>query len=150
MSDRPDPSLLTPPATPSLPSPPVVEHLLNRCSLLGRQMAQASQHGWSTAAMLPFSARTQTWQELFAMQQALLEQFQQLQQGWLHGWNSWFASFGQLKKANTMSKVLEQEFNLAGQCLLLLQGQATDLANLQENFEVNYGYWLGQQLDRRA
>lgn len=146
MSDRPNPALISPPAAqPPLAPPPAVEHLLKRHSLLSRQLAQATQHGWSTAALLPFATQPQTWQELLQLQQAVVQQLQQLQHGWINGWTAWLGEFGQLKRANTMSKLVEQEFNLVAQFVLLLQGQATDLTNLQENIEVNYGYWLSEQ-----
>lgn len=147
MSDRPNPALISPPAAPPAPPQPlVVEHLLKRHSLLSRQLAQATRHGWTTAALLPFATRPQTWQELLQLQQAVLQQVQQLHHGWIDGWSAWLGEFGQLKRANTMSKLVEQEFNLVAQFVLLLQGQATDWTNLQENIEVNYGYWLSEQV----
>lgn len=146
MSDRPNPALISPPAAqPPLAPPPAVEHLLKRHALLSRQLAQATQHGWSTAALLPFTTQPQTWQELLQLQQAVVQQVQQLQHGWIDGWTAWLGEFAQLKRANTMSKLVEQEFNLVAQFVLLLQGQATDWTNLQENIEVNYGYWLSEQ-----
>lgn len=135
-------------STSALPSIPVVAHLLQRHALLSRQLAQATKHSWATATLQPLTTPPQTWQELFELQQAVLQQLQQLQQGWFQGWTAWLDEFGQLKRANTMSKLVEQEFNLAAQWLLLLQGQATDLTNLQENIEINYGYWLSQQTSR--
>jgi len=147
MSDRINPALLAPQAAQSpLPPPPVVEHLLKRSSLLSRQLAQTAHNSWTTAALLPFAARPQTWQELFQLQQAVLQQVGQLHHGWTSGWTSWLGEFAQLKRVNTMSKLVEQEFNLVAQFVLLLQGQATDWTNLQENIEVNYGYWLHETL----
>lgn len=150
MSDRLDPALIAPPAAQTAeraapPTPPFIEHLLKRQSLLGRQLAQTASNGWSTAAQLPFATRPQTWQELLEMQQAVVQQVQQLHQGWMRGWTAWLGEFDQLKRVNTMSKLVEQEFNVAAQFLLLLQGQATDWTNLQENIQVNYGYWLSEQ-----
>lgn len=144
MSDRSNPALIS--ALAALPHPLVIEHALKRYSLLSRQLTHAASNGLATAALLPFATRPQTWHELFQLQQAVLQQWQQLQQGWLRGWGAWLQEFARLKRVNTMSKLVEQEFNLAGQFLLLLQGQATDWANLQENVEVNYGYWLHEQL----
>lgn len=147
MSDRSTPALPSPPAAPSaLPHLPVVEHLLKRYSLLSRQLTQNTHNGWTSAALLPFSTRPQTWQELFQLQQAVLQQVEQLHQGWLSGWTAWLGEFAQLKRVNTMSKLVEQEFNLAAQFVLLLQDQATDWTSLQENIEVNYGYWLSEKL----
>ena len=84
---------------------------------------QATHNSWNTAALLPFTTRLQTWQELWQMQQAVLQQTQQMQQGWMQGWTAWLGEFGQFKRANTMSKLVEQEFNLLAQLVLLLQGQ---------------------------
>lgn len=148
MSDRLTPAPTSPAATLSaLPAPPVVEHLLKRYSLLNRQLTQTTRNGWSSAALLPFASGPQTWLELLQLQQAVVQEMEQLHQGWISGWTAWLGEFGQLKRANTMSKLVEQEFNLLAQFVLLLQGQATDWTNLQENVEVNYGYWLAQQLN---
>lgn len=146
MSDRPHPTLISPPETQAaLPQPLFIDYLQKRNSLLSRHLAQTAFNGWTAAARLSFSTRPKTWQELLELQQAVAQQVQQLHQGWMQGWAGWLGEFDQLKRVNTMSKLVEQEFNLAAQCLLLLQGQATDWTNLLENVEVNYGYWLSEQ-----
>ena len=49
-----------------------------------------------------------------------------------------------------MSKLVEQEFNLVGQLVQLLSNQATNLATLQENVEVDYGYWVHEKIKARS
>lgn len=149
MSDLPNLAIFAqPPALAANAKPLVVEHALKGYTLLGRQVANAAQNGWASAALLPLVAGPETWQELLELQQAVIRQAHELQQGWLRGWGQWLEQFGQLRRVNTLSKLLEEEFNLVGQCLTLLQGQVTDVATLQESVEVNYGYWLRQQLDK--
>ncbi|MNL85673.1 hypothetical protein D3C87_2140700 [compost metagenome] len=45
-----------------------------------------------------------------------------------------------------MSKLVEQELDLLARFGLLLSNQWVDLVTLQENIEVNTGYWVAQTL----
>lgn len=146
MSDRPDPAVLLAPSTQSSKAhSALVEHALRRHSLLTRHLAKHAQHSMTTAAMLSQLTQPQTWQELCQIQEAIMQQTYQLQQNWISDWNAWLGEFAQIKQANTMSKLVEQEFNLVGQFVRLLQNQATDWVGLLENVEVNYGYWLSEK-----
>lgn len=46
-----------------------------------------------------------------------------------------------------MSEQLEQQYNITEQFTALLKSQASDLLDLQENVQVDYGYWVAQKLD---
>lgn len=125
-------------------SPGVMGHALKRHTLLSRSFLRAAANGMASAELLSFSARPQTWQELLALQQAVLAQLQQRQLEWMNGWFAWMRDYLTIREVNTLSKLAEQECNLAAQFVMLLQAQATDLIDLQENVEVNYGYWLSE------
>ena len=70
----------------------------------------------------------------------------QQQQDWLRGWAVWNQERASIKGANTVSKLVEQEFNLMAQIGQLLLNQTTNLVALQENVEVAYAYWLNEKL----
>ncbi|HSV48186.1 MAG TPA: hypothetical protein VLJ58_20515 [Ramlibacter sp.] len=115
--------------------------------LVGQSMARSAGNGAATAALLPMAAtRLDTWHDLMAIQRAVLQRLQQQQQGWLQGWAEWAQQLALLKRANTMSEHAEQQYNLMAQAGDLLKTQATDLLSLQENIEVDYGYWVAQKL----
>jgi hypothetical protein len=57
---------------------------------------------------------------------------------------------GGLKKANTMSKLMEQEYNLFAQLGSMLVGQATALMELLENIQISYGYLLTRKTQDEA
>jgi hypothetical protein len=118
-------------------------------TLVGESATRRATSGAATA-MLPLALRFESLPELVAMQASVLNRMQQLQQGWLHGWNLWLQEFGELKRANTMSEHVEQQFNLASSVGVLLKDQVSDLLNLQENVEVGYSYWLAQKLQPPA
>jgi hypothetical protein len=132
------------------PQPMVLEHVLQRFSLAERQFSRLGNSGAASLQLLALAGKPEVWNELLALQQAVLEQAQEIQSGWVAGWSAWFQSFGEVRRANTMSKLLEQEFNMLGQAFKLLQGQTTDLVNFQDNVEVNYAYWVSQQLRAHA
>ncbi|MDT8999573.1 hypothetical protein RQP53_09880 [Paucibacter sp. APW11] len=103
----------------------------------------ASVWSWNTQPL-------QTLDELNALQQASRQQSQQLLQQWAQSWASLLQHQRDLGEPNTMSKWTEEQFNLLGQMMELFSQQAADLANLDENISVNFGYWAQQKLDRQV
>ena len=57
--------------------------------------------------------------------------------------------YSQLRQSNTLSKYVEREYNLVAQWGALLSDQAAQMAGLMENIQVDYGYWLAQQQEKR-
>ena len=115
--------------------------------LLAQSFARSAANGAATAALLPLALRPAAGPELLELQFAVLQRLQQLQQDWWQGWTAWLDEFGQLRRANTLSEHLEQNYNLCEQFAALLKSQASDLTDLQENLEVDYGYWVAQQVE---
>ncbi|MEM5428826.1 hypothetical protein [Cupriavidus oxalaticus] len=122
-------------------------------------MLQTLTSGWAmrtagTGAkalnLAPFSMDTQLLAELLQFQSAIVQRLQAQQQEWLHGWATWLQERAQVKRANTVSKLVEQEFDLLARAVLLASNQMVDLMTLQENIEVNSGYWIGQMLAART
>jgi hypothetical protein len=115
-------------------------------ALLAESMARATQNAGASAAVLPLLVRPHTGAELLELQSAVLERLQQLQQAWWQGWTGWLDEFGQLRRADTLSEHLEQQYNLGAQFGALLQSQASDLVDLQDTVQVDYGYWVARKL----
>jgi hypothetical protein len=70
----------------------------------------------------------------------------QQQQDWLRGWAVWNQERASMNGANTISRLVEQEFNLVAQIGQLFLNQTTNLVALQENVEVAHAYWLNEKL----
>jgi hypothetical protein len=115
-------------------------------TLVGQSAARSAANSAATATVLTLASRADTWSELQSLQGAALQRLQLLQRGWLQGWTAWWQEFADLKRANTMSEHLEQQYNLAAQAGELIKDQIADVLNLQENVEVDYGYWVAQKL----
>ena len=88
------------------------------------------------------------WQDILAMQQAVLKRIDQLQVEWTNGCNEILEEYSQIKNANTLSKLLEREYNVVAQTSDLTASQITGWVGLIENFQVSYSWWLNQQQDR--
>lgn len=130
-----DPAL---PQAAQLPAP----HQRPRHGQLLGNLASRQQHNLGASlAMLPALAHTDTWLSLAKLQAASLQKLIAQQDNWLAQWQGWLHTACQLGQANTVSKLLEQEMNLALRAVQIIGQQAVDLATLQENLEVNYGYW---------
>lgn len=129
-------------ADPALPQAAALPaHAPRHGQLLGN-LASRHQHNLTASlAMLPALAHTDTWLSLAQLQAASLQKLIAQQDGWLAQWQGWLHSASQLGQANTVSKLLEQEMNLTLRAVQIVGQQAVDLASLQENLEVNYGYW---------
>lgn len=115
-------------------------------SPLSNQGARALHNAAATMALWPLMTQPLAWMDLLQMQQATLGQLSALQQKWGQDWGTLLRDCERLHRANTLSKLLEQQFNLLAQGLQLLGQQATDLADLEENVSVNYGHWASQRL----
>ncbi len=112
-------------------------------------LRNAQSRAWhnlqATWRLAPVSSAPATWMSLVALQQASAQKLLEQQNEWMNDWRDWWNTAQQLPRANTVSKLLEQEFDLALRMVQIYSNQAVNWANLQENFEVNYGHWAHQQ-----
>lgn len=101
------------------------------------------QAAWS---LVPFCATPSSWMSLAPLQQASAQKLLEQQKAWLSDWQDWWNTAQQLSRANTLSKPLEQEFDLALRVVQICGNYAVNGINLQENLEMNYGHWVNQQV----
>jgi hypothetical protein len=152
---------VVPPATPAAAAAatslaakthPVLAHAVKATTLQTDRAARALGDARATAEVFALGGDPDDWQELWAMQDAAWKRLRALQSGWIKDWTQWLQYAGQLKGANTMSKLVERESNIGIQLGQLLGAQFTDLVGLQENIEVDYSYWINEKLaeKRRA
>jgi hypothetical protein len=123
-----------------------VHHTLKGFNLLSSWAARSASNQIATAKLLASGIDAQTWNELLQMQEAVWRRQWQLSEDWIRGWTAWTQEFAQIKGANTMSKLVEQEFNMVARLGQLLSDQATDLVALRENIEVDYAYWVNEKV----
>lgn len=86
------------------------------------------------------------WGEWTQLQAAIMQRLYVQHQNWHKGCAILIDDYGQLRQANTMSKLVEKQSNLMSQSAELLASQATDFVALLENIDVDYGYWASQKL----
>lgn len=123
-----------------------VEHGCTAYKLCAQHAARAIGNTMSTAQMLPRMLDPQTVGELFQFQMAVAKRLQKQQQNWFKGCAVLWDEYGQIRKANTVSKFAEQQFNFVVQCSRLVSDQLTELVELQENVEVDYSFWVSDKL----
>jgi hypothetical protein len=129
-----------------IPRAIAVEEALKIQSLLSEWVARAATSRIDTAQLLAIGTDLSTWAELLHLQEAFSKRLIQQQQAWLQGWVEWVHQREQLTSANTMSKLVEQKFNLAGQFGQLVSDQITNFMALLENAQVSYSYWVHEKL----
>ncbi|WP_321883586.1 hypothetical protein [Paraburkholderia bannensis] len=117
--------------------------------------AHVLMQGWAQRSAINGADTTKLWAsgqlylyagELLDMQRAAYERFLKQQAATLEDWVEWGRQRAQLRGANTMTKLMEQEMNLVGRIGQIFADQLTNLLCLQENVEVAYGWWLSQKL----
>jgi hypothetical protein len=123
-----------------------VQNSLKMPVLLYGWGARAAGNGIDTGKLFALGMNPQTWGELFHIQEAAFQRLLLQQQAWLQGWAAWNRERAEIKSANTVTKMIEQEFNLAAQFSQLFIDQATNFVALQENIEVAYAFWLSEKL----
>jgi hypothetical protein len=123
-----------------------VEEALKIQSLLSAWIARAATSRIDTAQLFAFGIELSTWGEMLHLQEAFATRLIQQQHAWSKGWVDWFQQREQLTSANTMSKLVEQKFNLAGQLGELVRDQVTNFMALLENAQISYSYWVHEKL----
>ncbi|WP_123834120.1 hypothetical protein [Methylobacterium currus] len=137
-------------ATEQLPAPAVaatpVGAPLRRTVLVGEIATRSAANAVGTAQLLSEGPDSDTIGELYEMQGAFVKQLWKIDQDWRAGLMRIYEGSLSLRKANTLSKVIEQDFNLIGQYGDLATNYMTSVATLVENTNVGYSYWLSKKI----
>lgn len=113
---------------------------------LGNQLGRQVQNLSASCQLGPQMLSGQGWQSWLALQHAAGQKWtDQLRQNG-DDWLDWFQSLQQLPQARTVSRLVEMECNVLLRAAELAGTQLVNFAVLQENLEVNYGYWASRQL----
>lgn len=130
--------------TSSLPAP--LAHAVTTKNLLQRQAARQFHNSLLTAGLAMRMSDPVVWGEWIQLQKAVGQRLQKQHQDLGKGYAILAQDYSQLKQANTMSKLMEKQFNLISQFGALMSSQATNLMELMENIQVDYGYWASQKV----
>jgi hypothetical protein len=147
-SDSMEPVAARPPTSVHLGPPRPVHYAIKRQVVQTAWASRAVKAGAATAMLFASGRAAGASVELLQMQGAVAKQLHELGQTWVTGLSAWTRECTELRAANTMSKIVEQEFDLIGQFGQLVTDQATALVNLMEGVQVGYGYWVQEKLDR--
>lgn len=113
--------------------------------LLQQMLARGMANQVATATVLPMQFDADTWNELVSMQRAVADRLSQQQRDWAQGLTEIVQDYSRLRLANTLSKFIEQEYNLGAQLGALMTSQVSQFVDLLENVQVDYGYWIAQK-----
>ncbi|CAG2158674.1 hypothetical protein [Cupriavidus numazuensis] len=130
--------------------PAAAQRALTLQTLMGEWAMRTGGTATKALTLAPFSFDPQVMTELVQLQSAIAQRLQAQQQVWVQQWSGWLQERGQVRRANTVSKLVEQEFDLLARFVLLLSDQMLDLVTLQENVEVNGSYWVQQVLEAKV
>ncbi|GHD62191.1 hypothetical protein [Jeongeupia chitinilytica] len=125
---------------------PVTQRLDSLGQLCSQSVSRQWNNGLTAAAALPSLATPDTLYEAWALQLAVWQRLQKQGEQWWNGLAAIGAERGELRRANTLSKFFEQEYNLYAQFGELVSGQFTNLLELMDNIQVDYGYWIAQKV----
>jgi hypothetical protein len=116
--------------------------------IVGGWMTRAAHNGTTTARLLPHAMRPQVWRDLWQLQLGTWRALMLQQERWCDNWKGWVHEWADIPHANTLSKLVAQQSNVAALGAQLLGEQAADLVKLYENVEVDYGYLLSRRLSQ--
>ncbi len=121
-------------------------HRALRIQELGWQLTHSLLSNQIAATQLLFSRPSpQLWEEMSAMQMAVLQRMHEQQEEWLKGIGGVLTEYSEMKQANTLSRLLEQECNMASQLGSLATSQMTAWIGMLENIQIGYSWWLNQK-----
>lgn len=124
----------------------VARRTANFGELATRSAARTTTNGAAWAAAMALNPGSRTWGEWLALQSAVVQRASQLQQQWWQSWGEWLGESVQVGRAHTLSEFVEQQYNLLARAGALAKDQASDLLGLQENVQVDCGYWATQKI----
>lgn len=119
---------------------------LRRSVLVGELATRSTANAVGTAQLLSENPDSDTIGELYEMQGAFVKQIWKIDQDWRAGLLRIYENSLLLRKANTLSKVIEQDCNLFGQYGDLVTNTVTSMATLIDNSTVGYSYWLSKKI----
>ena len=136
------------PAWPPLPPMPLQAFKPSKLWVnLSARHVQGVQAGLS---LLPVAHWPETWQGAWQLHAAAQQKLMALQSSWWQGWGAWLQRVPQLQQANTVSKLIEQETDLALSALQRCADHCVDVLDLVENIQINASYWAQQQRIERV
>lgn len=130
--------------TTSLPIP--LAHAATATHLMQKQVARQFHNAMLSAGLSMRLSDPEVLGEWMQLQAAVAQRLQQQNQDLGKGCAVLVDDYSQLRQANTMSKLMEKQFNLISQFGALMSSQATNLVELLENVQVDYGYWASQKV----
>lgn len=122
-----------------------VAHALTTQRLAKKYAASMANNGALSLTLATRLWDPEVWSESMQLQAAILRRLHAQGQDWRTGCTILLQDYGQLRQANTMSKLVEKQCNLSSQFAQLLTNQATNFLALLENIDVDYGYWASQK-----
>lgn len=131
------------------PSTPAPLKRLNAYHTLASNLAARQARmvqDWWTLACNPV-ADGSLLVEMLQMQQAVFQRLAAQQAETVQGLAAIAVGAGHVRKANTLSKLMEDEYDLAAQFNALLVAQFTAWVELAENVQVNAGYLLTRKVE---
>jgi hypothetical protein len=128
---------------------PALAHAMKAGVLQTDRATRAFADARATAEVFALGGDPDVWRELMRIQEASWRRLRTLQDGWLKDWAQWLQYAGQIRGANTMSKLVERENNIGAQLAQVIGAQVTDLVGLQENIEIAYSYWINTKLSEK-
>ncbi|KMO29127.1 hypothetical protein VQ03_29510 [Methylobacterium tarhaniae] len=120
---------------------------LRRTVLVSELATRSAANAVGTAQLLAANPDSRIIDELCEMQGAFAKQLWKIDQDWRAGLMRIYEGSLSLRRANTVSKVVEQDFNLIGQYGDLVTNCMTSVATLVENTNVGYSYWLAKKIE---
>ncbi len=123
-------------------------HAMTAQRLVQKDATHLVNNGAMTMALAAKLWNPSVWSEWTQLQAAITQRLYDQNQDWHKGCAILVEDYGQLKQANTMSKLMEKQGNLVSQSAALLTSQTTNFVALLENIDVDFGYWMSQKIQQ--
>lgn len=123
-------------------------HAMTAQRLVQKDATHLANNGAMTMALAAKLWDPAVWSEWTQLQAAIVQRLYTQNQDWHKGCAILVDDYGQLRQANTMSKLMEKQGNLISQSAELLTSQTTNFVALLENIDVDFGYWASQKLQQ--
>ncbi|MQY41118.1 hypothetical protein GG681_00540 [Epibacterium sp. SM1969] len=121
------------------------DHIVKPCEVQAKNGMRAFDTLKDAAVLAANSDKPDTLFEAMSLFLSASQRSIEMQKQWQEDWKDWVVYASKLPGADTTSKLVDRQNNIALQASAQMSKQTTQTLELIDNIFVSYSFWLSQQ-----
>lgn len=124
------------------------DYIFKSCEVQAKNSIRAMDTLKDTAVLAAKVKRPDTLFEAMSLFCSASKRGVEMQQQWQEDWKDWAIYASKLPGADTTSKLVDRQNNIALQASAQVSKHTTQALELMDNILVSYSFWISQQLQK--